>query len=182
MLLGAILLHPNYNCTEADADVVHVLGLPVKMVTYSSSVIPIFLITLVLPYVERFVNKVVPSVVKFILRPVLTILIMAPISLCVLGPLGSIIGDGLVSVLLAIEKVCPWALPTVIGAFMPFLVMTGMHYSLLPAYVNSLSMLGYETVIGPVICLPTLHRVPQPSALPSRPKTRTSVSWPFPAV
>jgi len=119
------------------------------MVTYSSSVIPIFLITLVLPYVERFVNKVVPSVVKFILRPVLTILIMAPISLCVLGPLGSIIGDGLVNVLLAIEKVCPWALPTVIGAFMPFLVMTGMHYSLLPAYVNSLSMLGYETVIGP---------------------------------
>ena len=87
--------------------------------------------------------------VKFILRPVLTILIMAPISLCVLGPLGSIIGDGLVNVLLAIEKVCPWALPTVIGAFMPFLVMTGMHYSLLPAYVNSLSMLGYETVIGP---------------------------------
>ena len=149
MLLGAILLHPNFIALKADADVVHVLGLPVKMVTYSSSVIPIFLITLVLPYVERFVNKVVPSVVKFILRPVLTILIMAPISLCVLGPLGSIIGDGLVSVLLAIEKVCPWALPTVIGAFMPFLVMTGMHYSLLPAYVNSLSMLGYETVIGP---------------------------------
>ena len=75
--------------------------------------------------------------------------VLAPISLCVLGPLGSIIGDGLVNVLLAIEKVCPWALPTVIGAFMPFLVMTGMHYSLLPAYVNSLSMLGYETVIGP---------------------------------
>ena len=126
MLLGAILLHPNFIALKADADVVHVLGLPVKMVIYSSSVIPIFLITLVLPYVERFVNKVVPSVVKFILRPVLTILIMAPI-----------------------EKVCPWALPTVIGAFMPFLVMTGMHYSLLPAYVNSLSMLGYETVIGP---------------------------------
>lgn len=111
MLLGAILLHPNFIALKADADVVHVLGLPVKMVTYSSSVIPIFLITLVLPYVERFVNKVVPSVVKFILRPVLTILIMAPISLCVLGPLGSIIGDGLVNVLLAIEKVCPWARP-----------------------------------------------------------------------
>ena len=61
MLLGAILLHPNFIALKADADVVHVLGLPVKMVTYSSSVIPIFLITLVLPYVERFVNKVVPS-------------------------------------------------------------------------------------------------------------------------
>ena len=149
MLLGAILLHPNFIALSGDADVVTVLGLPVKLVTYSSSVIPIFLITLVLPYVERFVNKVVPSVVKFILRPVLTILIMAPLALCVLGPLGSIIGDLLVNVLLGIEAVCPWALPTIIGALMPFLVMTGMHYSLLPAYVNSLSMLGYETVIGP---------------------------------
>ena len=138
MLLGAILLHPNFIALKADADVVHVLGLPVKMVTYSSSVIPIFLITLVLPYVERFVNKVVPSVVKFILRPVLTILIMAPISLCVLGPLGSIIGDEIGFITVGLLAAC-----------LPWLVMTGMHYSLLPAYVNSLSMLGYETVIGP---------------------------------
>lgn len=76
-------------------------------------------------------------------------LIMAPIGLVVLGPLGGFIGDGLVAVLLSIEKIAPWILPTVIGAFMPFLVMTGMHYSLLPAYVNSLSALGYETIIGP---------------------------------
>ena len=41
MLLGAILLHPNFIALKADADVVHVLGLPVKMVTYSSSVIPL---------------------------------------------------------------------------------------------------------------------------------------------
>lgn len=66
-----------------------------------------------------------------------------------LGPLGSLVGDGLVNGLLAIEKIAPWIMPTVIGAFMPFLVMTGMHYSLLPAYVSSLSSLGYETIIGP---------------------------------
>ena len=148
MLLGAILLHPNYIALKADADVVHVLGLPVRMVTYSSSVIPIFLITLVLPYVERFVNKVVPSVVKFILRPVLTILIMAPISLCVLGPLGSIIGDGLVGILLAIEKVCPWALPTVIGAFMPFLVMTGMHHVLIAQMIQLFAANGFDPVVS----------------------------------
>lgn len=150
MLMGGILLHPNLSALASDgADYVTVLGLPVKMVTYSSSVIPIILIVFVLSYVEKFVEKIVPSVVKFILRPLLTILIMAPIALVVLGPLGSIIGDALVGLLLAIEKVVPWALPTIIGGLMPFLVMTGMHYSLLPAYVNSLSSLGYETIIGP---------------------------------
>ncbi|MGN0975526.1 MAG: PTS transporter subunit EIIC, partial [Gemmiger sp.] len=149
MLMGGILLHPNLSALKDTADYVTVLGLPVKMVTYSSSVIPIILIVFALSYVEKFVEKIVPSVVKFILRPLLTILIMAPISLCVLGPLGSFIGDALVNLLLAIEAVIPWALPTIIGGLMPFLVMTGMHYSLLPAYVNSLSTLGYETIIGP---------------------------------
>ncbi|MGN0294001.1 MAG: beta-glucoside-specific PTS transporter subunit IIABC [Lachnospiraceae bacterium] len=149
MLMGGILLHPNLSALKETADVVSVLGIPVKMVTYSSSVIPIILIVFALSYVEKFVEKITPSVIKFIAKPLLTILIMSPIALVVLGPLGSIIGDGLVSLLLSIEKIAPWILPTVIGAFMPFLVMTGMHYSLLPAYVNSLSSLGYETIIGP---------------------------------
>lgn len=150
MLMGAILLHPKFIALkDAGEAAVTVLGLPVRMVTYSSSVIPIIMIVFTLSYVEKFVERITPKVIKFVARPLLTILIMAPISFVVLGPLGSIIGDGLVAVLLSIEKIAPWILPTVIGAFMPFLVMTGMHYSLLPAYVNSLSVLGYETIIGP---------------------------------
>lgn len=150
MLMGAMLLHPKFIALGDTAEgAVRVLGLPVRMVTYSSSVIPIILIVFTLSYVEKFVEKITPKVIKFVARPLLTILIMAPISFVVLGPLGGIIGDGLVAVLLSIEKIAPWILPTVIGALMPFLVMTGMHYSLLPAYVNSLSVLGYETIIGP---------------------------------
>lgn len=150
MLMGAMLLHPKFIALSDTADTaVTVLGLPVRMVTYSSSVIPIIMIVFTLSYVEKFVEKITPKVIKFVARPLLTILIMAPIAFVVLGPLGSIIGDGLVAVLLSIEKIAPWILPTIIGAFMPFLVMTGMHYSLLPAYVNSLSVLGYETIIGP---------------------------------
>lgn len=150
MLMGAMLLHPKFIALSDTAEgAVRVLGLPVRMVTYSSSVIPIILIVFTLSYVEKFVEKITPKVIKFVARPLLTILIMAPISFVVLGPLGGIIGDGLVAVLLSIEKIAPWILPTVIGALMPFLVMTGMHYSLLPAYVNSLSVLGYETIIGP---------------------------------
>lgn len=150
MLMGAILLHPKFSELSSTYDgVVTVIGLPVRLATYSSSVIPIILIVFALSYVEKFVEKITPKVIKFIARPLLTILIMAPISFVVLGPLGGIVGDGLVAVLLSIEKIAPWILPTVIGAFMPFLVMTGMHYSLLPAYVNSLSALGYETIIGP---------------------------------
>lgn len=149
MLLGAMLLHPNFSALGESGDIISVIGLPVRIVTYSSSVIPILLIVLVYSYVVKIAEKVVPSIIKFIAKPLLSLLIMAPIAFCVLGPLGGFLGDALVSGLLAIQDVIPWALPTIIGAFMPFLVMTGMHYSLLPAYVNSLSALGYETIIGP---------------------------------
>lgn len=149
MLLGAMLLHPNFSALGESGDIISVIGLPVRIVTYSSSVIPILLIVFVYSFVERFAEKVVPSVIKFIAKPLLSLLIMSPIAFCVLGPLGGFLGDALVSCLLAIQDVVPWALPTIIGAFMPFLVMTGMHYSLLPAYVNSLSALGYESIIGP---------------------------------
>ena len=149
MLLGAMLLHPNFNALGESGNIINVIGLPVRIVTYSSSVIPILLIVLVYSYVERFAEKIIPSIIKFIAKPLLSLLVMAPIAFCVLGPLGGFLGDVLVSGLLAIQDVVPWALPTIIGAFMPFLVMTGMHYSLLPAYVNSLSALGHETIIGP---------------------------------
>ena len=119
--------------------------------------------------------------VKFILRPVLTILIMAPISLCVLGPLGSIIGDGLVNVLLAIEKVCPGHCPP---SSVPYAVPGHDRYALQPAaaYVNSLSMLGYETVIGPGNLPSNIAQGAAALCVAIKTKTRTSVSWPFPAV
>lgn len=148
MFMAAILLHPNFVELRIVGDPVSFLGLPVKLATYSSSVIPIILIVWALSYVERFADKVVPSVVKFVAKPLLILLIMSPVALIALGPAGSIVGDGLAAIILAIEGVVPWLIPTLLGTFMPFLVMTGMHYSLVPAYVNQIAAYGYETIVG----------------------------------
>ena len=45
------------------------LGLPVQMLSYTSSVIPIILSVWILSYVQRFFEKVLPSVVKNLLTP-----------------------------------------------------------------------------------------------------------------
>lgn len=148
MLMAGILLHPSFVALKTAGDPVSFLGLPVKLATYSSSVIPIILIVWALSYVEQFAEKIVPSVVKFVAKPLLILLIMSPIALIILGPLGSIVGDGLAAIILSVEGVAPWLIPTLLGIFMPFLVMTGMHYSLVPAYVNQIAAYGYETIVG----------------------------------
>ena len=55
-------------------------GLPVTKVTYSYSVIPVILMVWITHYIELFVDRITPKMVKLILNPTLVILISAPIA------------------------------------------------------------------------------------------------------
>lgn len=149
MLMAAMLLHPSYTALKTAGDPVSFLGLPVKLVTYSSSVVPIFLIIWALSYVEKFAKKVSPNCVKVFLVPLISILIMTPIALCILGPLGGIIGDYMALGFEWLNAKGAWIAPFVIGTFSPLLVMTGMHYSLVPVSTAQHATMGYETILGP---------------------------------
>lgn len=149
MLMAAMLLHPSYAALKTAGDPVSFFGLPVTLVTYSSSVVPILLIVWAQSYIEKFAKKLSPNSVKVFLVPLITILIMAPIALCVLGPLGGIIGDYMAMGFEWLNDKGPWIAPFLIGTFSPLLVMTGMHYSLLPISTAQYATMGYGTILGP---------------------------------
>lgn len=149
MLLGGIMIHPNWNALVAAKEAVTFLGLPVKLVSYTSSVIPIILVVWVMSYVENFADKISPKPIKFFSKPLITILIMGPLALIALGPLGSVLGEGLSKVVTSINTVAPWSIPMIIGGVAPLLVMVGMHYALIPIGFNELGLKGHENVVGP---------------------------------
>ena len=134
MTVAGVLLHPNFAALKTAGDPVSFLGLPVTLAGYSSSVIPIILGVWFMSFVEPIADKVSPKVVKFFTKPLITILVTAPVLLIVLGPLGTILGDGIASA---------------IGTFTPLLVMTGMHYGLIPIGINNVATAGFDTVVGP---------------------------------
>ncbi|PXV89160.1 PTS system beta-glucoside-specific IIA component (Glc family) /PTS system beta-glucoside-specific IIB component (Glc family) /PTS system beta-glucoside-specific IIC component (Glc family) [Lachnotalea glycerini] len=148
-MIGGVLLHPNFVAMVSAGEPIYLLGLPVKLVSYGSSVIPIILAVWLMTYVERFADKISPRPVKFFMKPVLTILIVAPIVLIILGPLGSYIGMGIATVTDFLNVHVSWLVPTLMGAFMPLLVLTGMHWSFLPILMTSYSTYGYEAIMGP---------------------------------
>lgn len=86
-------------------------------------------------YIERWINKIVPSVMKSFLQPTLIILISGFLALVVVGPLGVIIGKGLSSAMLSIYHVAPWLALAILGAIMPLVVMTGMHWAFAPIFL-----------------------------------------------
>ena len=122
-------------------------GIPVITATYTSSVLPILLMAPVMKAVEDFADRVSPNVVKAFLKPMLFLLICTPIALCVLGPLGNVIGNVLAGVFSAMYNTIPWLTVGVLSALMPFIVMTGMHYALIPLCFNNLATLGFDVIV-----------------------------------
>ena len=150
--IALIMLHPNFislmsNANNAGETIKFLKFIPVTYANYSYSVIPIIFAVWSLKYVERLVDKITPVVTKNFLKPMLVVLIEAPIVLIVLGPLGAICGNVLSTVVYAIyDKLGFIAIGLVAGVY-PFVVMAGMHHAFTPIKLGMISSTGFENFI-----------------------------------
>lgn len=148
-MLAAIMLHPDLVSMMSDSSSLHFLGIPIVSMSYGSSVIPIIFGVLFMSYVERYVTKFLPAILRTVFVPLLTILITAPIVLATIGPAGKILGDaignGIIWLYLSPLRVIAGAL---VGGLMPFLVMTGMHNGLGPIGLQTISKYGVDYILA----------------------------------
>lgn len=153
MSLGAMLVHPTLismvQLAKETGDSLSLFGLPVSLVTYTSSVIPIILAIWFMSKVEPFVTKVTLKPLRIFMVPLLTMLIVGLATLIVIGPLGNLAGQLLGDFINFINQYASWLVPLLVGAFTPLMVMTGMHYGLIPIGINMLVTTGFDTVAGP---------------------------------
>ncbi|BDR56828.1 beta-glucoside-specific PTS transporter subunit IIABC [Xylocopilactobacillus apis] len=149
MMMAGVMLHPAFSAMIAAKNPISLFGAPIRLVSYGSSVIPIILVVWFMSYVDRFAEKFIPNVVKTILKPLLIVVITAPVALIIIGPIGSWLGDGLFAIINFLDKYSPWLIPLLIGTFNPLMVMVGMHISLLPLSTASFTKYGYESISGP---------------------------------
>ncbi|MFM9279332.1 beta-glucoside-specific PTS transporter subunit IIABC [Paenibacillus jiagnxiensis] len=142
--VSAALMYPDIGALLSSGEPVSFIGIPVTAVTYASSVIPILLAVWLMSYVEKSVDSIIPSSLKLLLVPLLTLLIVVPVTLVVIGPLGTIIGN-------ALSGSINWLLSEggviagiILGGAMALIVMTGMHYALVPVIISNLATLGVD--------------------------------------
>lgn len=149
MTIAGVLLHPSFSALAAAGKPIHFLGLPVTPASYSSSVIPIILSVWLMSYVEKLADRISPKPIKFFSKPLITLLIVAPVALIAIGPLGTIIGVFLGKGINFINGKAGWLVGLLMGAFSPLLVMTGMHYGLFPVVMPEFASLGYDSMMVP---------------------------------
>lgn len=148
--VAAIMLHPNWGALVTAGEPVRFFGvIPFTLTSYTSSVIPIILVVLAQAYVEKWLDKVIPRAVKLVFVPMLTFLVMGTLALSVLGPIGSIVGDGLGVFFNYLSVNASWAPALLIGGFLPVMVMFGLHNGVAPLGVMQMADLGYDSIFGP---------------------------------
>ena len=153
MALGGVLVYPNFvsliSAAKTAGETVSVFGLPVTLASYSSSVVPILLGVWFMSIVEHFVQKISPKAIKFFSVPLASIFVAGVVTIVVLGPIGTWVGNLIAAFFTWLNNTAGWAVPTLVGAATPLLVMTGTHYGLIPIGINNLATAGFDTVVGP---------------------------------
>ena len=152
VMVASVLIYPDVISLLVTDQATSLFGvIPVVHGSYASSIIPAMLSTILLKYVEMGVDKIVPEWSKNFLKPLLIVLITAPITLCALAPLGLMVGNVLQTVINTIYGFAPWLAMTIFAAAMPFIVMTGMHWAFVPATLMSLANPGFDLLLLPAM-------------------------------
>jgi PTS system beta-glucosides-specific IIC component len=124
------------------------LGIPVILMDYSSTVIPIILAAYVGAKIEKGFKKIIPDVVKTFLVPFCTLLVIVPLTFIVIGPIATWAGKLLGAATLGIYNLSPIIAGLFIGAFWQVFVIFGLHWGLVPIAINNMAVLKHDPVLA----------------------------------
>lgn len=148
MVIGATLCYPTIVSLMTEESAVTLFGLHVTKANYISTVIPIILAIFILAYVQRFLEKVIPEVLKIIMVPTLSLLLMIPATLLLFGPIGIYLGDGVNWLYYYIMNLSPILLGGFIGGIWCVLVIFGAHRGLVPIGINDVARTGRQNLLA----------------------------------
>lgn len=148
--VAGIMMHPNWGSLVAAGEAVSFFGvIPFTLASYTATVIPILFVVFVQSYVEKFLNKKIPSSIRLVFVPLLVFLIMGTLALSVLGPVGTFLGNYLAIFFDFLSTSASWAPAVLVGGFLPIMVMFGLHTAVGPLGSMQMANMGFDSIFGP---------------------------------
>ncbi|MBU8917847.1 beta-glucoside-specific PTS transporter subunit IIABC [Bacillus sp. FJAT-29953] len=146
--IAGALLYPSIVALKATPPEggIHFFGIPVTMMSYSSTVVPIILSIFVMSKLDIFFNKKIHESVKNFVTPLLLLVIMLPLTLLVFGPIGVNAGNAVAKAMVAAFAFNPILAGAIMGASWQLLVMFGIHWGLVPVFINNIAVHGRDGV------------------------------------
>lgn len=151
MAIAAALVHPDLIAlNQGDGDV-SFFSLPVVLMSYASSVIPIIVAVWIQGYVERWFRRILPGAFRNFGTPLFTVAIMVPLTLMTVGPLTVLAANAVSDGVGWLFATVPWLAGAVLGAFWQVFVMFGLHWGFVPIMLNDLANQGFTYFTAPLM-------------------------------
>ncbi|ALS36947.1 PTS system beta-glucosides-specific IIC component [Enterococcus rotai] len=149
-LIGAALLNPEFIALMGDTGngaTTSFLKIPVVLMNYNSTVVPIILSIWAFSYLYKFLDKKVPETLKLVIIPLISLAVMIPLTVIVIGPIGVYSGE-------AVAQVVNWLIERssiltgiLIGGGWSVLVSLGIHWAVNPIMINNVSTYGFDYIV-----------------------------------
>ncbi|NMF07742.1 beta-glucoside-specific PTS transporter subunit IIABC [Clostridium beijerinckii] len=140
------MLHPEWISLVSAGKAVYFLGIPLALVKYSSQLVTAILTVWIMSYVEKYVYKYVPDMIKVFMAPLLVMLITAPLAFIVIGPVGNFVAQWVADIILFVQQHFGFVAIPILAAVYPWLVSIGMHKALSPICVMLIEQNGFDPV------------------------------------
>ena len=158
----------------------HIHGLiPMKLVNYTQAVVPVILNTWIMSYVERWVKKIIPDMLRTIGVPVLLTAVMIPLGLCVFGPLCNIIMGWVANGIIWLNNTVGIIAMLLVGALWSILIMFGVHMPIMMTLLPVWMEMGFDAIVSPgsIASQWAVIGVELAYALRSKGRENKSVGW-----
>lgn len=153
--IAASLMEPNFtSLIKNNGDIVNFFMFPVVLMSYSGTLIPAIISIYVYSKLEIILKKIIPKSLELFLSSMIALMIMVPLTIMVIGPIGVFLGDAVGNIINVISNKSGLFAGALIGGSWTLLVMLGIHWGVVPIMVNNISRLGFD-VIRPMIAAAT---------------------------
>ena len=152
--IGGVLIEPTFVQLATDGSAFSVYGIPCTPINYSQTVVPVLLSVVALYFIEKLIKKHMPDALSTVFTPLLTIALTIPLSLCLLAPLGSWLGNGFAAFFQFLGE--SGGIIAILGGgllaalWLP-LVISGMHVALIMLAIANFMVVGQDSYL--LVCM-----------------------------
>lgn len=155
--IAAGLLEPSFTALLEVTGDSSFMSIPLIASDYSSTVFPLLIAMAVYAPFERFLKKYTPDTIQLFFVPMVSLLVMLPLTALVFGPFGEYISLAIGSSITFLFGVSRILTGVLIASAWPVLVILGVHWGVVPIMIDNFSRGG--DLIGPITAAATFAQI-----------------------
>lgn len=150
--IGACLVYPQLVEFYATGKNLSFLSIPVLLMSYAQSVVPVIIAAKATAMAEVVIKKVIPVNLQSIFVPFFLLIIITPATLLAIGPASIYLSKGLAALSIGLYTLSPVVAGLILAGVWQIAIIFGLHWAFIPIFINNVSVNGFDPINAMLYC------------------------------